>query len=120
MMAKILIADDSAFMRKILMNILNKAGYSEVIEATNGEETVDKYKSEKPALILLDIIMEKKDGIEVLKEIKASDKNVKIVMVSAVGQEQMVKEALNFGAEDFVVKPFNASKVEQTVKKVLG
>lgn len=120
MAKKILIVDDSAFMRKMLKNILGKSGYTDVIECSDGDEAVKKFKSEKPALVLLDIIMEKKDGIEALKEIKAGNKNAKIVMVSAVGQEQMVKEALNLGAEDFIVKPFNSSKVEQTVKAVLG
>ena len=119
-MAKILIADDSAFMRKILKNILAKSGHSEVVEAVDGDEAIAKFKAEKPDLVLLDIIMEKKDGIEVLKQIKASNPKSKVAMVSAVGQEQMVKEALKFGAEDFIVKPFNSSKVEQTVQKILG
>lgn len=118
-MKKILIADDSTFMRKILINILTKAGYKNIIEVSDGDEAVIKYKIEKPALVLLDIIMEKKDGIEALREIMASDKNAKVVMVSAVGQEQMVKEAMELGAEDFIVKPFNASKVEETIKKIL-
>ena len=116
---KILIADDSAFMRKILVNILSKLGYKEVIEVEDGDGAVTKYKSERPALVLLDIIMEKKDGIEALREIMASDKKAKVVMVSTVGQEQMVKEAMELGAENFIVKPFNASKVEEIVKKLL-
>ena len=119
-MAKVLIADDSTFMRKILKNILTKSGHTEQLEAENGEEAVAAYKKDKPALVLLDIIMEKKDGIETLKEIKAADKNSKIIMVSAVGQEQMVKEAMELGASDFIVKPFNSKKVEETIKKVLG
>lgn len=119
MAKKILVVDDSTFMRKILMNILTKMGYTDIIEASDGDEAVQKYKVEKPALVLLDIIMEKKDGIEVLREVMASDKKAKIVMVSAVGQEQMVKEAMDIGAADFIVKPFNASKVEETVKKLL-
>ncbi len=116
---KILIVDDSTFMRKILINILLKMGYTEIIEAEDGNVAVTKYKAEKPALVLLDIIMENKDGIEALREIMASDKKAKVVMVSAVGQEQMVKEAMDLGAEDFIVKPFNASKVEETVRKIL-
>lgn len=119
-MAKVLIADDSTFMRKILKNVLTKAGHTEIVEVSNGEEAVNAYKKDKPALVLLDIIMEKKDGIEALKEIKASDKAAKIIMVSAVGQEQMVKEAMELGASDFVVKPFNSAKVSETIKKVLG
>lgn len=119
-MAKILLADDSAFMRKILINILNKEGHKDIIETENGEEAVAKFKKEKPDLVLLDIIMEKKDGIEALKDIMKADKDAKVVMVSAVGQEQMVKEAVTAGAQDFIVKPFNAEKVVETVKKMLG
>lgn len=119
-MAKIMVADDSAFMRKIVINILSKEGYKDIVEAANGEETVEKFNSEKPDLVLLDIIMEKKDGIEAMKDIMAADGNAKVVMVSAVGQEQMVKEAMKLGAQDFIVKPFDEKKVAETVKKVLG
>jgi two-component system chemotaxis response regulator CheY len=117
---KILMADDSAFMRKILSNILNKEGYKDLIEVPDGEQAVAKFKSEKPDLVLLDIIMEKKDGMEALKDIMKIDKKAKCIMVSAVGQEQMVKDALKAGASDFIVKPFNAEKVAESVKKVLG
>ena len=119
-MPKILLADDSAFMRKILTNILTKEGYKDIIETEDDAAAVEKYKSEKPALVLLDIIMEKKDGIQALKEIMASDKKAKVVMVSAVGQEQMVKDAIKSGAHDFIVKPFDSKKVVDTVKKILG
>ena len=119
-MAKILIGDDSAFMRKILKNILTKEGYTDISEASNGEEIVEKFKKEKPNLVLLDIIMERKDGIETLKEITKIDKNAKVIMVSAVGQDQMVKEAVTLGAEDYIVKPFNTSKVVSAVKKCIG
>jgi len=119
-MAKVLIADDSAFMRKILINTLKKIGHTDIVEASDGEESVNKFKTDKPDLVLLDIIMEKKDGIEVLKEVKTANKDAKVIMVSAVGQEQMVKEAMSLGANDFIVKPFNSAKVEETIKKVLG
>ena len=118
-MTKILLSDDSAFMRKILTNILNKEGYKDIIETVDGVEAVEKYKAEKPALVLLDIIMERKDGMQTLKEIMAYDKKAKVVMVSAVGQEQMVKEAIKSGAQDFIVKPFDSKKVIDTVKKIL-
>lgn len=118
-MAKILIADDSTFMRKILINILQKEGYKEVFEAKDGEEAIAKFKSEKPDLVLLDIIMEKKDGIEALKDIMKADRKAKVIMISAVGQEQMIKEALKLGAKDYIVKPFDAKKVADSVKKIL-
>jgi len=117
---KILVVDDSTFMRKILIKILDEMGHKEIIEAADGAEAVTKFTSEKPDLVLLDIIMEKKDGIQVLKEVKALNKDAKVVMVSAVGQEQMVKEALGAGALDFIVKPFDNEKVKETVKKMLG
>ena len=118
-MVKVLIVDDSAFMRKILKNILVKAGYADVVEATNGQEAVAACTKDKPDLVLLDIIMEKKDGIEALKEIKVVNGAAKVVMVSAVGQEKMVKEAMDLGADDFIVKPFDGTKVTETVKKIL-
>lgn len=119
-MAKILIVDDSTFMRKILLNILAKEGHKDVLEAVDGDEGVKTYKAKKPDLVLLDIIMDKKDGIQALKEIMAANRHAKVVMVSAVGQEQMVKEALRLGAHDFIVKPFDAKKVAQSVKEALG
>jgi two-component system, chemotaxis family, chemotaxis protein CheY len=118
-MVKILVVDDSAFMRKVLKNILTKGGYTDLIEATNGEEGVSKFKTDKPALVLLDIIMEKKDGISALKDIIKVNKAANVIMVSAVGQEQMVKEAIASGAKDFIVKPFEAAKVIQSVKKLI-
>jgi len=117
---KILMADDSSFMRSILTNILKKENYTDLVEAVNGDEAVSKFKSEKPDLVLLDIIMEKKDGIEVLKEIKEIDPSSKVVMVSAVGQEQMVEEAMKLGAENFIVKPFDSNKVIETIKEIFG
>ena len=119
-MAKILVVDDSAFMRKILINTLKKEGYTEIIEGENGIEAVDKYKAEKPALVLLDVVMEKKEGIDALKEIVAADPAAKVVMVTAVGQEQMVQEAMASGAKGYIVKPFDAAKVIETVKGLVA
>ncbi len=115
-----MVVDDSTFMRKILIKVLGEMGHKEIVEASDGAQAVEKYSSENPDLVLLDIIMEKKDGIQVLKEIKAKNPDAKIVMVSAVGQEQMVKEALSSGALDFLVKPFDNEKVKATVTKALG
>lgn len=113
---KILIVDDSMFMRKILKDILSKEGHN-IIEAENGAECLAKCDSEKPDLVLLDIIMPEVDGIEVLKKI---GKLAKIVVISAVGQEKMVEEAKSLGALDYIVKPFDNEKVIEAVKKVLG
>ena len=119
-MAKILMADDSSFMRKILINILTKNGYSEIIEVSNGEEAVEKYKAENPDLVLLDIVMDKMNGIDALKKIKEINSDAKVLMVSAVGQEQMVNDAKSAGAQDFIVKPFNNDQVAEKIKNILG
>jgi two-component system, chemotaxis family, chemotaxis protein CheY len=114
-MSKILIAEDSQFMRGVLKDILSGAGY-ELVEAENGKMALEKYESEKPDLILLDIIMPEVDGIEVLNKI---GKEAKVIVISAVGQEKMVKEAKELGARDYIVKPFDNEKVLETIKKVL-
>jgi two-component system, chemotaxis family, chemotaxis protein CheY len=112
---KILISEDSQFMRNVLKDILQDS--YEVIEAQNGKEALEKFKSEKPDLILLDIIMPEVDGIEVLKSI---GKEAKIVIISAVGQEKMLEQAKNLGALDYIVKPFENAKVLAKVKEILG
>lgn len=118
-MAKILVVDDSAFMRKILITTLKKEGYENIVEGENGIEAVEKYKTESPDLVLLDVVMEKKEGIDALKEIMAADASAKVVMVTAVGQEQMVREAMSSGAKGYIVKPFNTEKVIETVNGIL-
>jgi two-component system chemotaxis response regulator CheY len=119
-MAKIMIVDDSAFMRKILRKIITGEGYEDITEVQDGSQAVEAFGKEKPSLVLMDIIMEKKNGIDALKEIKKISPEAKVIMISAVGQEQMVKEAMESGAEDFIVKPFNASKVASTIKKIIS
>lgn len=114
---KIMTADDSAFMRKILIDILNGAGYTTIIEAENGVQAIEKFHSEKPDLVLLDIIMPEKDGLEVVKTI---GKEANVIMVSAVGQESIIKDAMTFGAKGFIVKPFEKDKVVAEIKRVLG
>jgi two-component system, chemotaxis family, chemotaxis protein CheY len=117
-MAKILIADDSQFMRKVLNDILTKNGYTELVEAENGVQAIEKFASEKPDLMLMDIIMPEKDGIEVLKEIVPNGANV--LVVSAVGQEDMIKQATDAGAKGYIVKPFEEEQVMEEVKKLIG
>jgi len=116
-MKKILLADDSAFMRKLLRGVLSDGGYEYIVEAENGEEAVSVYNREKPDLVLLDIIMEKKDGLQVLKEIREINPEAKVIMVTAIGQEYLMKKAMRLGAKGFVVKPFKDEKILELVKK---
>lgn len=120
-MAKnILIVDDAAFMRMMIKDILTKNGYNVAGEAENGAKAMEKYNELKPDLVLMDITMPEVDGIQALKNIKASDPNAKIIMCSAMGQQAMVIEAIQSGAKDFIVKPFQAERVLEAVKKVVG
>jgi two-component system chemotaxis response regulator CheY len=119
-MGTILIVDDTLFMRTLLKNILFSGGHTIVGEAANGEEAVTKYKELKPNLVTMDIVMPKMNGIESLKAIKQIDPNAKVIMCTAVGQEQMVKLAVKSGAKGYVVKPFQAPKVLEEVKNVLA
>lgn len=120
-MAKnILVCDDAAFMRMMIKDILTKNGYNVVGEAENGLKAVEKYNETKPDLVLMDITMPEMDGIQAVKKIKEMDQNAKIVMCSAMGQQAMVIEAIQSGAKDFIVKPFQAERVLEAVKKVVG
>ena len=120
-MAKnILIVDDAAFMRMMIKDILSKNGYNVAAEAENGKIDVDKYNEVKPDLVLMDITMPEMDGIEALKGIRAKDPNATVIMCSAMGQQAMVIEAIQNGAKDFIVKPFQAERVLEAVKKVVG
>lgn len=119
-MAKILIVDDAAFMRMMVKDNLKKAGYSDFIEAGDGEEALNNYMEQRPDLVLLDITMPIKDGIQALQSIKQFDSHAKVIMCSAMGQEGMVVEAIKLGALDFIVKPFKPERLIQTVKNVLG
>lgn len=119
-MASVLIVDDAAFMRMMIKDILTKNNYEIAGEATNGVEAVEKYKETKPDLVTMDITMPEKDGIQALREIKQIDPNAKVVMCSAMGQQAMVIDAIQSGAKDFIVKPFQADRVLEALRKVLG
>lgn len=120
-MAKnILVVDDAAFMRMMIKDILTKNGYNVVGEAENGIKACDKYAELKPDLVLMDITMPEMDGIAALKKIKAYDPGAMVIMCSAMGQQAMVIEAIQGGAKDFIVKPFQADRVIEAVKKVVG
>ena len=120
-MAKnILICDDAAFMRMMIKDILTKNGYNIAGEAENGAKAVEKYNETKTDLVLMDITMPEMDGIQALKKIKEGDPNATVIMCSAMGQQAMVIEAIQSGAKDFIVKPFQAERVLEAVKKVVG
>ncbi len=114
---KIMLVDDAAFMRMMIKNMLTQGGYTDIIEAQNGVEAVEKYKTESPDLVIMDITMPEKDGIEALREIKEYNSNSNVVMCSALGQEKLVLEALKLGAADFIVKPFKPDRIMETVSK---
>ena len=117
---KILVVDDAAFMRLMIKDVLTKNGYTEIEEAGDGELAVQAYQAGRQDLVILDITMPNKDGLEALKEIKAIDGNSRVVMCSAMGQEAMVVDAIKLGALDFIVKPFKPDRIIQTVKNILG
>jgi two-component system chemotaxis response regulator CheY len=117
---RILIVDDAAFMRMMIKDILTKNGYQVVGEAADGMQAVEKYKETAPDLITMDITMPEMDGISALKEIKKLNPNVKVIMCSAMGQQAMVIDAIQAGAKDFIVKPFQADRVLEAISKTLG
>ena len=120
-MAKsVLICDDAAFMRVMIKDILTKNGYDVAGEAENGLKAVEKYNETKPDLVMMDITMPEMDGIQALKMIKEADANATVIMCSAMGQQAMVIESIQSGAKDFIVKPFQADRVLEAVKKALG
>jgi two-component system chemotaxis response regulator CheY len=114
----ILVVDDAAFMRMMIRDILSKEGYA-IHEAVNGRDAVEKYEEVRPDLVTMDITMPEMSGIDALREIRAKDSGAKVLMVSAMGQQKMIVEALEAGAMDFLVKPFQPTKVLETVKKCL-
>jgi len=120
MAKKILIADDAAFMRMTLRDILTKAGYEIAGEAETGEEAVEKYKQLKPDLLTMDIVMLGEGGIKAVKNIVSSDPSAKVLMVSAMGQQALIIESIQSGAKGFVIKPFKPDQVLAEVKRIIG
>jgi len=119
-MARVLVVDDAAFMRKVVGDALATGGHEVVGEAGNGIEAVDRYRELQPEVVTLDITMPEKTGLEALAEIIAIDPNAKVLMCSALGQESKVIEALKLGAKNFVVKPFKPDVLLEAVDKVLA
>ncbi len=118
-MKRVLIADDASFMRQMIRDIIEPEGYEVVGEASDGMEVVDKFRQLRPDLIMMDIVMPKRSGIDAVKAIKAEDPASVIVMCSALGQETLVMEAIQAGAKDFIVKPFKPDAVVHTLAKVV-
>ncbi|HPW45703.1 MAG TPA: response regulator [bacterium] len=114
----ILIVDDAIFMRKMLSDILKEAGHRIAGEAANGKEAVEMYTKLKPDLVTMDIIMPEMNGIDAVKQIIESDERAVILVVSAMGQQQLVVEAIQAGAKDFVVKPFESARILAAVEKL--
>lgn len=118
-MATILVVDDAAFMRMRCVKLLKENGY-EVLEAENGLIALEVYKAESPDAVLLDITMPEMDGLAALKELRKIDPDVRVAMVTAMGQQAIIIDALKSGAKDFVVKPFEKARVLSAVEKLLA
>ena len=119
-MPRVLVCDDAAFMRMMLKDILTKNGYEVVGEAANGNEAKQKYDELQPDIVTMDITMPECDGIQALKSIIAKNPSAKVIMCSAMGQQAMVIESIQSGAKDFIVKPFQADRVIDSVSKVVA
>ena len=114
----VLVVDDAAFMRMMIRDILAREGYL-IHEAVNGRDAIEKYLEVRPDLVTMDITMPGMSGLEALQSIREQDPGARVLMVSAMGQQKMIVEALEYGAMDFLVKPFQPTKVLETVKKCL-
>ncbi|RJP27569.1 MAG: response regulator [Candidatus Omnitrophota bacterium] len=119
-MSTIMIVDDAAFMRATLKDILVKAGHEVIYEAQNGKDAVKNYKRYQPDIVTMDITMPEMNGIEALKQLKELDQEVKVIMITAVGQQANVMEALRLGAKDFIVKPFQPDRVKEALMMSLA
>jgi two-component system chemotaxis response regulator CheY len=117
---RVLIADDALFMRNMIKDVFSGEDFQVVGEAANGVEAVERYRELKPDITTMDIVMPQKSGIEAVRDIVKLDRNAKIVMCSALGQESLVMEAIEAGAADFIVKPFKPEKVLEIVRKVVN
>jgi two-component system, chemotaxis family, chemotaxis protein CheY len=116
----VLICDDAVFMRTMISDILEESGYEIVGQAESGVQAIERYKTLRPDLVTMDIVMPDMGGIDAVREITSFDANAKILMCSAMGQQALVVEAIQAGAKDFVVKPFQPSRVLEAVQRVLG
>jgi two-component system chemotaxis response regulator CheY len=118
-MTRVLVADDASFMRQMIRDIIEPEGFEVVGEASDGVEVVDKFKELHPDMVMMDIVMPKRSGIDAVKGIVAMDPTARVVMCSALGQETLVMEAIQAGAKDFIVKPFKPESVVTALRKAL-
>ncbi len=120
MAVNVLIVDDLAFIKFVLRDILEKAGFRVVGEASNGEQAIRQYQDKRPDAVLMDITMPGMDGLTALKAIRDIDPNAKVIICSALGQQRLIVQAIQLGAKDFIVKPFQPQRVVSALKKVLN
>lgn len=116
----VLVCDDASFMRMMITDILTEAGFEIVGEAKNGVQAVEKYHELKPDLVTMDVVMPDKSGIDAVRDIIKSDPSAKILMCSAMGQQALMADAIQAGAKDFVVKPFEPSRVLEAMNRIIG
>ena len=120
MSKKIFIVDDASYMREMIKDVLQKFGYEIVGEAEDGQAAVDRYAALKPDMVTMDLVMQHKSGIDAVKEIMQIDPNAKILMISAMGQQAMIVDAIQAGAKGFVIKPFKPEVLVEEVKRIVG
>lgn len=120
MAIKVMFVDDSSFMRTILKGIILKEPFELAGEASTGKEAVELYEKIKPDLVTMDIVMPEMNGIDAVRQIRALDPEAKIIMVSAMGQQGMVIDAIQAGARDFIIKPFQPPRIQEALKRVTG
>ena len=118
MALRVMIVDDALFMRNMLKDICVRAGFEVVAEADNGEVALELYREHRPELVTMDIVMPRRSGIEALQDIMVEDPQARVVMVSALGQDSLVLEAVEAGARDFIVKPFKEEKVIDVIRRI--
>lgn len=116
---RVLVCDDSKFMRLHIRDILEKVGYCEIYEAENGEDALEKYEEVSPDMVFMDIVMPIKDGVSAVRDIMEYDNDAKVVMCSAMGQKPFILDAINAGAKDFIIKPFEAEKIAKATMQFL-
>jgi two-component system, chemotaxis family, chemotaxis protein CheY len=119
MAVNVLIVDDLAFIKIVLRDILEKAGFRVIGEASNGEQAISMYQDTRPDVVLMDITMPGMDGLTALKKIREIDHGARVIICSALGQQQLIVQALQLGAKDFIVKPFQPQRVVSSLKKAL-
>jgi two-component system, chemotaxis family, chemotaxis protein CheY len=117
---RVLVVDDLAFIKLIIRDILEKRGFQVIGEASNGIEAIELYTKLKPDVVLMDITMPRMDGIQALSKIMELDKNAKVIMCSALGQQKLIVQAIKLGAKDFIVKPFKPERIIGAIKKTLN